>query len=418
MDNVLALYYKENMKVGALFAGIGGLELGFEQAGHKTIFSCEIWDPAIAVLRNRFRGVPNRPDIRKLRSLPSDIDLLTAGFPCQDLSQAGMTAGIAGKRSGLVDHVFRLLDRRRIPVVVLENVSFMLQLDKGAAMNSLTTAFEERGYRWAYRTVNSLAFLPQRRERVFFVASACDLEPEKVLFSDEVHPVLPATKLGAKAHGFYWTEGIRGLGWAPDAVPTLKNGSTVGIPSPPAIFLPSGKVIKPDIRDAERLQGFPEDWTKPAEEVTRASLRWSLVGNAVSVPVAAWLGRRLSEPGFYFGDLDTSWPSKTAWPKAARYDGRRRIAVSIGMYPVWKKRQPLHKFLHYEGALLSAKATAGFLSRTERASLRFPVGFLDALRAHLRKVQGCNLEPRVRAPTKSRKALPNRADELPLVAAE
>src|SRR5947208_3159878 len=212
-----------------------------------------------------------------------------------------MTAGINGKRSGLVDHVFRLLDRRRVPIVVLENVSFMLQLDKGAAMNNLTTAFEERGYRWAYRTVNSLSFLPQRRERVFFVASACDLEPEKVLFSDEAQPVQSVTKLTTRAHGFYWTEGIRGLGWAPDAVPTLKNGSTIGIPSPPAILLPSGRIIKPDIRDAERLQGFRADWTRPAERVARKGARWKLVGNAVTVTVAEWIGERLLDLS---GDTD------------------------------------------------------------------------------------------------------------------
>ena len=365
------------MRIGALFAGIGGLELGLHEAGHRTIMTCETWEPAIAVLKERFVGVPNHRDVRNLRSLPSEIDLLTAGFPCQDLSQAGMTAGITGKRSSLVDHVFRLLDRTRVPIVVLENVSFMLQLDRGAAMNSLTTAFEERGYRWAYRTVNSLSFLPQRRERVFLVASACDLEPEKVLFADEALPRHSSTKLTTRAHGFYWTEGVRGLGWAVDAVPTLKNGSTVGIPSPPAILLPSGRVIKPDIRDAERLQGFPEGWTEPAEKVVRGSLRWSLVGNSVTVPVAAWLGRRLSQPGFYFGNLDMAWPTKTAWPKAARYDGERRIAVNIGMHPVWQKRPPLHRFLRYEGTSLSAKAAAGFLSRTDTSSLRFPAGFLD-----------------------------------------
>ncbi|MGE5486905.1 MAG: DNA cytosine methyltransferase [bacterium] len=405
------------MRVGALFAGIGGLELGLHQAGHQTAFTCEVWEPAIAVLKARF-GVRNRPDVRTLRSLPKDVDLLTAGFPCQDLSQAGLTAGISGKRSGLVDHVFRLLDRRRVPVVVLENVSFMLQLDRGAAMDSLARAFEERGYRWAYRTVNSLAFLPQRRERVFFVASACDLEPEKVLFSDEAHASQPTTDLKRRAHGFYWTEGVRGLGWAPDSVPTLKNGSTVGIPSPPAILLPSGDIIKPDIRDAERLQGFPEDWTKPAEAVARSSLRWSLVGNAVTVPVAAWLGRRLAEPGFYFGDLDVPWPTAAAWPKAARYDGERRIAVKIGTFPVWAKRQPLHKFLKHEGVSLSARATAGFLSRTETSSLRFPAGFLDAVRKHLRAVEKTDREPTSRSSSPRGKRLGWRSAQLDLLAVD
>ncbi len=56
--------------------------------------------------------------------------------------------------------------------------------------------------------------------------------------------------------GFYWTEGIRGLGWAVNAVPTLKGGSTVGIASPPAVRLPSGEIVTPGLIDAERLQGF------------------------------------------------------------------------------------------------------------------------------------------------------------------
>lgn len=370
------------MRVAALFAGIGGLEHGLQEAGCRTEMTCEVWEPAQAVLAERFPGVPNRRDVRNLTSLPKAVNLLTAGFPCQDLSQAGNTAGISGKKSGLVGNVFRLLDKRKVPVVVLENVSFMLQLDKGAAMESLILAFEERGYRWAYRTVSTLAFLPQRRERVFFVASACDLDPEKVLFSDDVMPPVPRTRLTTHAHGFYWTEGVRGLGWAPDAVPTLKNGSTVGIPSPPAILLPDGRVIKPDIRDAERLQGFPEDWTAAAPE----RLRWALVGNAVSVPVAAWLGRRLKEPGFYLGDMDRPW-SGPRFPKAARFDGTNRHIVDVGMYPVWEKRAPLHEFLRYEGAPLSERATSGFLSRAEKSRLRFVPGFLEAVKSHLDRVR-------------------------------
>ncbi len=368
------------MRIAALFAGIGGLELGLHKAGHKTELSCEIWEPAVTVLAAKFPGLRNHHDVATLKSLPKSVDLLTAGFPCQDLSQAGMTAGISGKKSGLVDHVFRLLDRRPIPVVVLENVSFMLQLDKGAAMDRLARAFEERGYRWAYRTVNSLAFLQQRRERVFFVASRGELEPENVLFVDEVAPLPTSTSLTSHAHGFYWTEGTRGLGWAPDAVPTLKNGSTVGIPSPPAIFLPTGRVIKPDIRDAERLQGFPEGWTEVAPERTR----WSLIGNAVTVPVAAWLGARLAKPGRYALRLDRPWSSKPgSFPKSARFDGKTRYAVEAGSYPVFVGREPLHQFLRHEGTSLSTRATAGFLSRAEASSLRFVPGFLDGIRDHL-----------------------------------
>lgn len=375
------------MKVAGLFAGIGGLEHGLAAAGHETTLLCEIWEPARAVLATQMPAVPCERDVSDLMALPKEVELLVGGFPCQDLSQAGLTAGIGGARSGLVGEVFRLLDRRRVPWVVLENVSFLLQLDKGRAMRVLAEAFEERGYRWAYRVVNSLSFLPQRRERVLFVATTTDVDPASVIVADEAEPRLTPTDLDAHAHGFYWTEGVRGLGWAPDAIPTLKNGSTLGIASPPAILLPSGKVITPDIRDAERFQGFPENWTKPAEQVGRASLRWSLVGNAVSVPVARWLGGRLSKPSSYDISRDGELSTDGRWPKAARFDGDRRHAVSINTYPQWKARPTLTNFLQHDGKLLSARATRGFLSRTERAALRFADGFQDRVRGHLCRME-------------------------------
>ncbi|MBC7985094.1 MAG: DNA (cytosine-5-)-methyltransferase [Sphingomonadaceae bacterium] len=375
------------MRVAGLFAGVGGLETGLASAGHHTSIMCEISPPARAVLAKRFPGMPCEPDVRSLTDLPGDVELLVAGFPCQDLSQAGLTVGIAGSRSGLVGHVFRLLDKHRLPWVVLENVSFMLQLDKGRAMKVLVEAFEERGYRWAYRVVNSLAFLPQRRERVLLVATRTEIDPASVLLADEAEPRLAETNLGLRAHGFYWTEGMRGLGWAADAIPTLKNGSTIGIASPPAIMLPDGDVITPDIRDAERLQGFDAGWTEPAESLGKPSVRWSLVGNAVTVPVARWLGSRLAAPSTYERDRDYDLPTNGRWPRAARCDGSSRRAVAIGAYPCWASRPALAQFLRYGGKPLSARATRGFLARTERGTLKFAEGFQDRLRAHLKHME-------------------------------
>lgn len=375
------------MKVAGLFAGIGGVETGLSTAGHETVLLCEIWEPARAVLSSRFADIPCWDDITSLSSLPTDTEILSAGFPCQDLSQAGKTAGITGRRSSLVGEVFRLLDSQEIPLVLLENVSFMLQLERGRGMTTLVEAFEERGYTWAYRIVDTLSFLPQRRKRVLFLASKCDIDPRDVLLATEAEAQIPETDLDARAHGFYWTEGLRGLGWAVDSIPTLKNGSTVGIPSPPAILFPNGMAVTPDIRDAERLQGFPEDWTEPAEAVSRSSCRWSLVGNAVSVPVAQWFGSMLAKPEKHEKSREIEMPSNGKWPDAAFFDGFVRKAVQISCYPVWEERDPLASFLNYEGKLLSARATRGFLSRTERASLRFPEGFQARLRDHLDKVE-------------------------------
>src|SRR6185437_2157869 len=113
-------------------------------SGHEPLLFCEKYEPARAVLADRFPGVPCDDDVLTLRRLPSATELVTAGFPCQDLSQAGLTAGIAGARSGLVGRIFELLDEQPVPWVLLENVSFMLQLDGGRALETVISAFEER----------------------------------------------------------------------------------------------------------------------------------------------------------------------------------------------------------------------------------------------------------------------------------
>lgn len=370
------------MKFAGLFAGIGGFELGLSRAGHRTELLCEIDEAAKAVLAARFPDIPLVSDVRELRHLPRDVDAICAGFPCQDLSQAGKTAGIDGARSGLVSEVFRLLETHDVPTVVLENVPFMLQLARGDAMRRIASRFEELGYRWAWRVVDAYGFgLPQRRERVVMVASRT-FDPADVLLAEDKPVKRRETALGKYAHGFYWTEGIRGLGWAVDSIPTLKVGSSVGIPAPPAILTRDGFVVKPDIRDAERLQGFDADWTSPAEDVVRASRRWTLVGNAVSVCVAQWIGTRLTAPLKYDLRRDHPFPPSGLLPKAARFDGRFRHSVQVSTDPVGIHPPHLHDFLAHHGVPLSRRATAGFLSRTDRSRLRFPPGFLEALRRY------------------------------------
>ncbi len=374
------------MKVVGLFAGIGGIELGLSKTGHSTLMLCENDAGAGAVLDAKFPDIPRVEDVRELDRLPRGTDLLAAGFPCQDLSQAGDTRGIGGARSGLVGEVFRLLEGQRVPWVLLENVPFMLQLNRGAAMDFIVTRFEQLGYRWAYRVLDTRAFgLPQRRERVFFLASL-DEDPSPRLFRGNRQPADDRDHRG-RACGFYWTEGVRGLGWAVSAVPTLKGGSTVGIPSPPAIWMPDGRIVTPDIRDAERLQGFPVNWTKPAERVGRASFRWKLVGNAVTVRVAKWVGDRLAEPAD-----DRPWgipmgPVDRPWPKAAFGDALRgRFAVDVTTWPVTTRQQPLEEFLRYEPKELSHKATTGFERRFSSSTLRAPDEFRAALRAHIERM--------------------------------
>jgi DNA (cytosine-5)-methyltransferase 1 len=378
-----------SLRTAALFAGIGGIELGLQKAGHTTEFLCEWDEGAQRVLRHRFPGVRVSGDIAQVEEIP-ECDLVAAGFPCQDLSQAGRTAGIGGERSGLIGHVFRLLDsaRSKPTWLLLENVSFMLSLDKGEAMRWLTHQLETRGYTWAYRVVDSRAFgLPQRRQRVLLLASRSE-DPRPILLNQD-HGEVDVTDPAGLACGFYWTEGTRGLGWAVDAIPTLKGGSGLGIPSPPAIWhAGTSEIVTPALRDAERFQGFDPDWTIAADalEGGRRTGRWKLVGNAVSVPVAKWLGKRLTtaerfEVGEY-GRLEDG----ARWPRAAWGRLGERHAVDVSMWPVAYPRPHLHDFLLHESKPLSARATTGFLGRAARSNLRIPEELICELETHLERM--------------------------------
>jgi DNA (cytosine-5)-methyltransferase 1 len=370
------------LSVAGLFAGIGGIELGLKQHGHEAVCLCEIDVGAQTVLGHHFSGLPVHDDVRSLKELPARVDLVTAGFPCQDLSQAGKTVGIDGARSGLVGEVFRLLQRQRAQWLLIENVPFMLRLAGGRALEVIISALELYGYKWAYRVVDARAFgVPQRRERVYILASL-DHDPTNVLLVDDVDPPEAVEWAPGRSFGFYWTEGIRGLGAAVDSVPTLKGGSTIGIPSPPAIVLPDGNVITPDIRDMERLQGFPVDWTLPAETTGRRGQRWKYVGNAVSVNVASWIGRRLRAPGKYDGREDLALRENMSWPNAAWNIGTGRRVAEVSAWPARRAMKPIHDFLEFERKPLSLRATTGFLERAQRANLRFPERFLATLNEH------------------------------------
>ncbi len=376
------------MNVTALFAGIAGLELGLCSSGHEASLFCEIEPAARAVLRHHFPTIPLVSDVRDLEQLPPETELLTAGFPCQDLSQAGTTNGICGRKSSVVAHLFRLLERSDVPHVLIENVPFMLQLQQGRAIHLLVTELERLGYRWAYRVVDTRAFgLPQRRRRVFLLGSR-RCPPWPALFEDEAVPVEKPYVEGVGC-GFYWTEGVRGLGWAVDAVPTLKGGSAIGIPSPPAIWMPDGRIVRPGIADAERLQGFPAGWTQPAEQVCRRSVRWKLVGNAVSVPAAGWLGRVLDRlPAA--GELRRRpFPLRTdrSWPDAAFGDAASgRAGVEISSWPEAVAAPPIAQFVR-DPRELSLRAVSGFIDRLTSSSLRYPPEFLTALQAHARTLR-------------------------------
>ena len=118
---------KDPLKVASFFAGIGGFDLGFENAGMQVSFQSEINTYCQRVLRKHWPKTPLVPDINDISA--TDIpksDVWCGGFPCQDLSYAGKGEGLSGERSGLYFEVVRLVRELRPRYVLLENVAALL----------------------------------------------------------------------------------------------------------------------------------------------------------------------------------------------------------------------------------------------------------------------------------------------------
>lgn len=365
------------MTLVGLYAGIGGFELGFQAAGFNASLLADKDEHCRRVLAARFDDSEVLGDVADIDALPEGTTVVTAGFPCQNLSMAGDKAGLSGAKSGDVRHLFELLGRGG-PTLAIENVYFMLHLARGAAMKSLVEDLEALGYDWAYRVVNTLAFgLPQRRRRVFLVASAV-LDPREVLFADEAGtPAKPVPSID-RPIGFYWTEGRRGTGLTDDGIPPLKVASGLGIPSAPAVLFPDGEVLTPSIQACEALQGFPQGWSDLPFDVARTP-RWSMVGNAVSVPAARWLAERLREPAAMLPLDVRPLSGEGAWPNAAFGNADGRFAVDASDRPLAIAAPSIAAFLDPHWRPLSLRALRGYLLRARAGGLRFPAGFLAAL---------------------------------------
>jgi DNA (cytosine-5)-methyltransferase 1 len=284
--------------------------------------------------------------------------------------------------------MFRLVDEARPEFLLLENVFNLLRLNRGAAMRTVLHEIEIRGYRWAYRVVDSRGFgLPQRRLRVIILASRGDVAPENLLFQDDVAPT-SADSIGPlepdTLYGFYWTEGKRGVGWAKNAVPTIKGGSGLGIPSPPALFDTSTRCAgTPTIQDAERLQGFPAGWTDVTVDgkPIRVGARWTMVGNAVSVPVATWLGELLATCRETHPDISRVSPFQELKPlPTAGFGGSMgRFSMVASTHVKVPEHSPIGEFLNDPLKPLSTKALNGYVGRARTGTKRFPDDFIESL---------------------------------------
>jgi len=167
-----------------LFAGVGGIRLGFERAGAKCVWSNEINEVSSAVYRHRF-GEENHVtgDIRLVKSetVPNH-DILCAGFPCQPFSNAGLKRGFEETRGTLFFEIARVARDRRPRYIFLENVKGLLSHKKGKTLSTIFDTLQELGYCLEYQVLNSRSFgVPQTRSRVFIIGYY-GREPTRTVF--------------------------------------------------------------------------------------------------------------------------------------------------------------------------------------------------------------------------------------------
>ncbi|WP_428898466.1 DNA (cytosine-5)-methyltransferase 1 [Parelusimicrobium proximum] len=164
-----------------LFAGIGGIRAGFEAAGGKCVYSCEINAPALTTYKANFSSDHCfGGDITQVKEqdIPAH-DILCAGFPCQPFSIAGVSKRVSlGMPHGfmcdtqgtLFFDVARIINYHKPKIVFLENVKNLLSHDKGKTYKVIEDTLKELGYNVSKRVIDAAHFVPQHRERIFIVA--------------------------------------------------------------------------------------------------------------------------------------------------------------------------------------------------------------------------------------------------------
>ncbi len=175
---------------GSLFSGIGGLDLGLQQSGMICKWQVEKDEKCLVQLETHWPDIPKYKDVNDVgKKNLTAVDLICGGFPCQDVSVSGRREGLAGERSGLWFEFHRIIGELKPEWVVIENVPGLLSSNGGRDMGTILGGLAKLGYWWAYRVLDAQFFgVPQRRRRVFIVASLTKGCPQEVLFEREISP--------------------------------------------------------------------------------------------------------------------------------------------------------------------------------------------------------------------------------------
>ncbi len=371
-----------------LFSGTGGFAQGLVLAGFrfaKHYFS-EIDKHAIANYQYRFPGACPLGDVTKIKAGQiGRPDIISFGSPCQDISLAGRRKGLSGSRSRLFFEAVRIIAEYKPRVFVFENVKGIFSSNKGKDFETVLQAFANVGlYDIQWQLLNTRWFLPQNRERLYLVGTL----GKKARC--QVFPIPGDSKADNESN-----EGQV----APTIVTStgeMTNDGPCVLQRPKSLarrildrlvkklsFL-KGRLRRLTPLECERLQGFPDEWTKYGsyegeEKEIADGHRYEMLGNAVSVPVVKAIGLKLrcifnSKEGKALGGIDElltnlmNYPAeiKSSLPGAfSELNGASRLPENLRRFAEVVGRELQAKTKHNKRTIERLAATFGITDKTE-----------------------------------------------------
>ncbi len=307
-----------DMKIGSLFAGIGGIDLGFEQAGFTTAWANEIDADACKTYRINFPSVMlMEGDIRQIDPcLLRPVDVLTAGFPCQPFSVCGKKEGFKDARGNLFFEIMRFCDALMPPVIFLENVANLTDHDNGRTFITIHNELVSREYSIRYIMADTCDYgIPQHRTRTYLVAfqdqEMCDrfVFPDKCQLEKTIFDVIDKT---IRAKDRYYisedsyeyrrlssaiTDDNQIYRFADYGIQAGKDGISFTLKANMGTWKNRVPYIKDDFGIREitpyeclALQGFPKDFKFPDIPIMQA---YKQCGNTVCVPIVKSIARQI-----------------------------------------------------------------------------------------------------------------------------
>lgn len=301
------------LTLASFFAGVGGIDLGFENTGKvRTIYANEVDPYPVRTFEHNF---PLTVDVRSIKDVPSsdipDVDIVVGGFPCQAFSIEGAREGFKDTkgRGELFFDLLRVISDKRPRVVFLENVKNLVSHDKGNTFKVIMGSLENEGYTCVYAVLNAAEYgnIPQNRERIYIVGFRDEQDASQFEFPNPVPrttTVRDFVDYTAKLDPSYYSLSplvAQRFAEAMDdpsavyqrrrdhvrknrsgVVPTLTASMGTGGGNVPYVVTEHGP-RKLTVRECFRLQGFPDSFSLPPD--MSPSRLYKQAGNSVCVPV-------------------------------------------------------------------------------------------------------------------------------------